>query len=50
MSIFKALRDIFYVCNPESISHTLSPWTRNTGYEIGPAQDPLDYPPKAERG
>ena len=38
------------LCSPESISHTLYPWTRNTGYEIGPTQDPLDYPSKAEGG
>lgn len=24
--------------------------TRNTGYEIRPTQDPLDYPAEAERG
>ena len=36
------------VCSPESISHTLYPRTRNTGYEIRPTQDPLDYSPKAE--
>ena len=34
---------------PESISHTLSLQPCNTGYEIGPTQGSLDYPPKAER-
>jgi hypothetical protein len=35
---------------PESISHTLYPWARNTGYEIRQTQDSLDYPAKAEGG
>jgi hypothetical protein len=38
----------FFLCSPESISHTLYPRIRNTGYEIGPTQDPLDYLAKAE--
>lgn len=35
---------------PRNISHTLNLQPRNTGYEIGPTQGSLDYPPKAERG
>jgi hypothetical protein len=38
------------VCSPESISHTLYLWTRNTGYEIGPTQDLLNNPAKADGG
>jgi len=39
------------MCVVPKVFHTrFYPFTRNTGYEIGPTQDPLDYPSKAEGG